>query len=419
MDAGMARLRAETLIARWLKERPAAGAIAAPCNSSLFGDERSTLCSAFCKPTKATNHCKWCKCKACSWCQVGSLGAAHNSAERISSASTGPLQPGIPFAAAVTSVFLPHLNTILAQGYPINLFSRPRTYQTPRDLSRPATSRQFQPFMTRAYYNGAGVRPQLQFVEWIDLDVVQPWAGVFVLEQRRSNSSVQRAYRKRRYTCVAPAVDLSTCSDVFTVYKVASIFDAVQARAAQYLIWVDLDTFFQRPLDSAFWRWTTKYSVVTIGARPPHNPETGIIFLNVARTQELVWLARNAYSNTRYQALIGGVNDVQVFGFLLARMVDVGWFAVGCRSSVSADRKASRSWLADSVAYDPHGYQYCPSEASSKSQVSPFNLLEYITHLKNHSGPTGRQLPGIHGAGMASHFCLLAGRNRSLMCNRG
>jgi len=149
------------------------------------------------------------------------------------------------------------------------------------------------------------------------------------------------------------------------------------------------------------------------------NPETGIIFLNVARTQELVWLARNAYSNTRYQALIGGVNDVQVFGFLLARMVDVGWFAVGCRSSVSADRKASRSWLADSVAYDPHGYQYCPSEASSKSQVSPFNLLEYITHLKNHSGPTGRQLPGIHGAGMASHFCLLAGRNRSLMCNRG
>lgn len=98
---------------------------------------------------------------------------------------------------------------------------------------------------------------------------VQPWASAFVREQRRSNSSVQRAYRRRQYTCVAPALDLTTCSDVFTVFKVASIFDAVITRAAHYLLWVDFDAFMQGPLDSHFWRWTTRHAVATIGARPP------------------------------------------------------------------------------------------------------------------------------------------------------
>ena len=53
-------------------------------------------------------------------------------------------------------------------------------------------------------------------------------------------------------------------------------------------------------------------------------------------------------------------------------------------------------------------------------EASPFNLLEYITHLKNHSGPTARNLGGgvddFEGGAMAGHFCSLAGRNRTALC---
>lgn len=140
--------------------------------------------------------------------------------------------------------------------------------------------------------------------------------------------------------------------------------------------------------------------------------------LDVTRTQELAWLAKSVYLRHELRGLIGGVNDVQIFGFLLARMDDVGWFAVGCRAnSKDSTAKAERpQWLVESASYDAHAYQYCPGVATS---VSPFNLLRYITHLKNHSGPTARKLPGIEGAGMANHFCLVAGRNRSAICYRG
>eukprot|EP00966_Prymnesium_polylepis_P308534 7130066-Prymnesium_polylepis.1 len=107
--------------------------------------------------------------------------------------------------------------------------------------------RQPQPLITRAYYDGAGEPPRLPAVDWFALDVVQPWANAFVNQQRLANSSVQRAYWRRQFTCVAPSRDLATCADVFTVYKVVAIYDAVQARAASYVIWVDLDAFLRRP----------------------------------------------------------------------------------------------------------------------------------------------------------------------------
>ena len=115
----------------------------------------------------------------------------------------------------------------------------------------------------------------------------------------------------------------------------------------------------------------------------------GVVYLKTSRVQELVALAKAAYVNSTFQALIGGVNDVQIFGLLMSRMSAVGWFAVGCRGTNGGKGEGdlptdTAGWQADAATYDAHDYQYCPSEATSNPSVSPFNLLEYITHLKNH-----------------------------------
>merc|ERR1719240_306170 len=114
--------------------------------------------------------------------------------------------------------------------------------------------------------------------------------------------------------------------------------------------------------------------------------------------------------------MVGGVNDIQIFGALLSRFCSgtAGWFAVGCRPRLqvlgapgAADLRFAQThtlvedavparypasspaprWLLDASPYDAHSYQYCASESASNPSVSPFNALEYVTHLKNHSGP--------------------------------
>jgi hypothetical protein len=69
-----------------------------------------------------------------------------------------------------------------------------------------------------------------------------------------------------------------------TILKTAAIFDALLGEPkragaedaprplARYIVWLDFDTFFQRPLDARFWAWMGRYDVATIGAKPPHNP---------------------------------------------------------------------------------------------------------------------------------------------------
>ena len=78
----------------------------------------------------------------------------------------------------------------------------------------------------------------------------------------------------------------------------------------------------------------------------------------------------------------GGVNDVQLFGSLLTRMqgeVHAGFFAVGCRSRSSTDQ-----WVVESRPYKQTAHHYCAHEAPN---VSPWNIFEYITHLKTGTGP--------------------------------
>ena len=70
----------------------------------------------------------------------------------------------------------------------------------------------------------------------------------------------------------------------------------------------------------------SRYDVATIGAKPPHNPETGIIVLDATspRTLRLVRLARATYTEPRLRQAAGGLNDVQVFGLLFSELAASG-----------------------------------------------------------------------------------------------
>ena len=257
------------------------------------------------------------------------------------------------------------------------------------------------------YYDGTGRRPAFTNVTWIDVERAQPWSTAFIEWAWGSTSPLQQIYRaaneSRRIPCVvwgrvtgteasrcqgsSPPPQCQRCQDVFTVFKVAALYDAARNHPASRLLWLDLDTWFQRPLDVRFWSWCDRFDVATI-SRKMYWPDTGITYYAPSSSRlELLEAARSAYSLVPSRdgvltAMAGGFNDVQIFGHLLARRpsVRVGHFAVGCRPARSEAR-----WLSESRPYKVKPRQhYCPSETAD---VSPFNLFEYITHKKHRSGP--------------------------------
>lgn len=392
-----------------------------PCNATVWGDAPFEACGNFCKVTKAANHCALCKCRACDFCHTaigGSVasidllrGVMPEGAEAAAEAYEAKLTVPKLAAVAVTSIYLPQLQVCqLRDGCSLTLFARP--------LQLPL----------RAYYDGDGVPPSWapSGMTWVSLDAVAPWAGQFARENRARNATVQAAYRRKQLRCIVRDSFNKTglCLDVMTVLKTASIHDAVfgcrvgdggggchrnsaernePRPLAKYVVWLDFDTFFQQPLDARFWAWAGRYDVSTIGAKPPHNPETGVLVLDAmsARARRLLRLTRLAYTTPALRQAAGGVNDVQIFGLLLNQLagaapaytsssaaLKVGWFAVGCRKLRNRE-----PWLVDSLLYEAYQYQLCPSEAPG---VSPFNLFEYVTHIKRKAGPIAT-MGGLHG----------------------
>ena len=93
------------------------------CESGLKGDLPFLSCASFCKGTKAGNHCKFCKCRTCSYCTAAgtpteaaaasiaaakaaesppssSLGGATVGDSAAALASTSPPQRGVPIDTA-------------------------------------------------------------------------------------------------------------------------------------------------------------------------------------------------------------------------------------------------------------------------------------------------------------------------------
>lgn len=212
--------------------RAAHRALTLPADSATCRAE----CSAFCKRERSVNHCKLCRCAACTFCSSGSRtsGLANTGSPGRATAlpaimaAPAPVQHAAiprPLAVAVTSVFLPHLAKSAAASPPYagTLFGRPL------------------PLPLLAYYDGGDVDdcPQIGGTRWIALDVAAPWAGQFVRHMSQTDSPLQSAYRHRRLTCVVRATGIrasrgnktaaatSSCKDVLTAYKVAAIAHAM------------------------------------------------------------------------------------------------------------------------------------------------------------------------------------------------
>jgi len=72
--------------------------------------------------------------------------------------------------------------------------------------------------------------------------------------------------------------------------KVAAVWHALLETRSGYLLWLDTDVNIQKPLDSKFLNFVSKYDVVYIDAwKPPkqefsqinHQVDTGVVFYNI------------------------------------------------------------------------------------------------------------------------------------------
>jgi len=128
---------------------------------------------------------------------------------------------------------------------------------------------------------------------------------------------------------------------VFTIFKVAAIFDAVTSRrgdhvkgghghAYEHILWMDADATMVRQPDERFFAWHSSYDAAThfFPATPGTRAhawgwkffaETGIIYISHSEAaQAVVHAARAAYTLPGLIEAQHGVNDIYVFGQLLA-----------------------------------------------------------------------------------------------------
>lgn len=326
--------------------------------------------------------------------------------ERDEDAASGGSNVTSSYCVSITSIWLPHL-AALAPDFANTIFSRP--------LKLPLV----------AYYNGVGRLPRVPpRVTWVNLSVVQPWAERAAAElpsawltSREWNRlppcvGTARIQKEGAFCCWAHTDDghsSRACHDERTVYKVAAMYDALlrqpaadeSAAMASFVLWVDLDTFWQARPDFRFWRWSTRYDVATIGRKDGWPPETGIMLLRRAsRVRDLMHRLRAAYTRQSMGlpllSAAASVNDVKLFDVALfpneqssshqqqldasAPALRVGRFAVGCRRGL----QRSLRWVADAQHYKERSEQFCPDE---EADVSPFNILRYLTHVKRGKGP--------------------------------
>lgn len=220
----------------------------------------------------------------------------------------------VPFML-ITSLYLPHLQQMLSSHATAQHFI----------LGHPV------PYLMLSYYDGPGNCPQIANVTWIELLRAQPWAATLAAHASSKDSLIQQGYGKGRshggLQCIVGQIFKRTgfCKDVYTVYKVAAIYDAVVRHMADYLVWVDADTQIVGAFDGAFWSWHRAFHIVTKFRDdvPPHvkgYPETGVMGISAAAepVHAVLHAARAAYFLPALYNAMGGVNDIQIWGYLLA-----------------------------------------------------------------------------------------------------
>eukprot|EP00747_Dinoflagellata_sp_TGD_P156202 gnl/TRDRNA2_/TRDRNA2_177645_c0_seq49.p1 gnl/TRDRNA2_/TRDRNA2_177645_c0~~gnl/TRDRNA2_/TRDRNA2_177645_c0_seq49.p1 ORF type:complete len:373 (+),score=24.31 gnl/TRDRNA2_/TRDRNA2_177645_c0_seq49:33-1151(+) len=206
---------------------------------------------------------------------------------------------------------------------------------------------------------------------------------------------------------------------LWLIRKVAAIADALKELPdGHLLLWVDTDVVFQKPLDERFLSFAFAHDVATIATPTSKisSVETGIMsFVASNRTRSLANNAVALYLDGGMLALAEecgfdggktdstkenhvcnhlGFNDVKIWHVLLGPHDDaigkrwwnvpglnIGWYAVGCRPT-GKDIFSWARWSKDAGRYSS-GHNLCPGQGNN---TSPFNLFEYITHMKGGNG---------------------------------
>ena len=263
----------------------------------------------------------------------------------------------------------------------------------------------------------------------IDLFVAQPWLINFTHDTLNSVSK----------TSLMSNLNLHAEAPAFLVRKVAAMHDAVSnLQYSKIVIWMDVDTVFNQPVDEAFLNFMSQHDVVTIarfGASfTLSSPETGVVALQVTKsTRHFLRLGLELYRGGVLElfdhscrpktAKPGcrhlGFNDIKIWKLLVSGVcndyadqlrglqglsrwhipnLNVGWFSVGCikqeNSSLPWLPLARRYYAGSTTKY------ICPQSNAHRprgcSSASPFNVLKYFTHLKGGNGMMTERMTECH-----------------------
>ena len=240
----------------------------------------------------------------------------------------------------------------------------------------------------------------------VDLFAAAPWVLKFA-ESLRDPASERRA----NLTKWLPRGLGEASAAAFLARKVAALDHAVaRTPDGRSVVWLDVDCVLVKKPDGTFLGFLKTVDVATIARVPVRRerPETGVVALTggaAARvfTRRAVALYEWGMADLGRRCLLRGpkarcrrhlsLNDVAVFKQLLVGdgewrdpRLRVGWFAAGC-----ASRDADRPWAAAALQYEQrgaHGDNFCHRDDHEEA-VSPFNLFEYVAHMKGRSGVMG------------------------------
>ena len=81
----------------------------------------------------------------------------------------------------------------------------------------------------------------------VNLSHAQQWADAFV-EASHAHSTVQKHLHYPQWCVVRPLREI--CNDIFSVYKVAAIWDALERFPCDDVLWLDTDAYVAKPIDS-------------------------------------------------------------------------------------------------------------------------------------------------------------------------
>lgn len=215
------------------------------------------------------------------------------------------------------------------------------------------------------YFNGMSHPKQLERVTYRNVSERQPWVETFINNHTHYDSAIQQFYKKHKKFCVVrPYVNV--CNDVYSVFKVGAIVDALIYDSTN-IIWLDADSYIRKYLDEAFFAFTSKYQISTIG-RKNFYPETGVIVFNRHKPTEYWKELKSFYTETTAR---NSINDIVLFHIIGASM---GWLAADC-----AHKLAHRNEIVGYQAKD----LFCPREHIN---VSVFHVFDYIIHRKHSDG---------------------------------